>query len=372
MRMTAGTGAGAAAGHPARAAIRASRPEPHDAPIRDWSEAGFDDTLYSTAPSPRGGVQAALHAVGALGSLALVVGIGIWGYGQVMRDVSGVPVVQALDGPMRVTPDRPGGRISDHSGLAVNALKAGGAAAPPPERLKLAPDEVTLAEEDRPAPELAPAPEPRPAPEPARKPAAPPPEADAALPIVEASLDVSGMSEAEAARSFAIVAAIADGLALPDETQQAQARATARGEADGTALEVAAVGGVGLAQSLRPAPRPSARSTRAAARTADGAAVTLASAPSTTDDLAPVEAGTRLVQLGAFDTMQDARAAWGEIAGRFAPMLEDKARVLQQAEAGGRTFWRLRAQGFDDIADARRFCAALVADQADCIPVVAR
>jgi hypothetical protein len=85
-----------------------------------------------------------------------------------------------------------------------------------------------------------------------------------------------------------------------------------------------------------------------------------------------VEPGTRLVQLGAFDSVAAARDAWGEIAARFAPMLDDRPRVLEQAEAGGRAFWRLRAGGFDDLADARRFCAALVADRADCIPVVAR
>jgi hypothetical protein len=90
------------------------------------------------------------------------------------------------------------------------------------------------------------------------------------------------------------------------------------------------------------------------------------------DDLAPVEPGSRLVQLGAFDTPEQARAAWGEIARRFGPIMADKDRVLQQAEAGGRSFWRLRAGGFDDLGEARRFCAALVADQADCIPVVVR
>jgi FAD/FMN-containing dehydrogenase len=98
-----------------------------------------------------------------------------------------------------------------------------------------------------------------------------------------------------------------------------------------------------------------------AAATADGPA-----------DLAPVPEGTRLVQLGAFDTAEEARAAWARIADRFSPLLADKGRVLQQAEAGGRGFWRLRARGFDDLAHARRFCAALVAQRADCIPVRAR
>ena len=49
-----------------------------------------------------------------------------------------------------------------------------------------------------------------------------------------------------------------------------------------------------------------------------------------------------------------------------------KARVIQEAESGGRTFYRLRAMGFDDINDARRFCSVLVAENADCIPVTTR
>ena len=46
--------------------------------------------------------------------------------------------------------------------------------------------------------------------------------------------------------------------------------------------------------------------------------------------------------------------------------------MIQEAESGGRTFYRLRALGFDDLSDARRFCSVLVAENADCIPVTAR
>jgi hypothetical protein len=52
--------------------------------------------------------------------------------------------------------------------------------------------------------------------------------------------------------------------------------------------------------------------------------------------------------------------------------LNGKTRIIQKATSGGRVFYRLRAMGFEDIADARRFCSALVAQNADCIPVVTR
>ena len=42
-------------------------------------------------------------------------------------------------------------------------------------------------------------------------------------------------------------------------------------------------------------------------------------------------------------------------------------RVIQKAESGGRTFYRLRAPGFNDIAEARRFCSA-VSEKAEFTP----
>jgi len=46
--------------------------------------------------------------------------------------------------------------------------------------------------------------------------------------------------------------------------------------------------------------------------------------------------------------------------------------VIQRAESGGRIFYRLRAMGFDDLSDARRFCSAFIAENTECIPVVTR
>ena len=83
-------------------------------------------------------------------------------------------------------------------------------------------------------------------------------------------------------------------------------------------------------------------------------------------------AGTRLAQLGAFESPEVAREEWARLNVKFEDYLEDKDRVIQKAESGGRTFYRLRAMGFDDLNDARRFCSVLVAENADCIPVTTR
>ena len=65
----------------------------------------------------------------------------------------------------------------------------------------------------------------------------------------------------------------------------------------------------------------------------------------------------------------DYRAEWVRLQGRFGELMAEKAMVVQPAESGGRTFYRLRAHGFEDEADARRFCSAFVSENAVCIPV---
>ena len=129
--------------------------------------------------------------------------------------------------------------------------------------------------------------------------------------------------------------------------------------------------GPGLARSLRPRLRPTGLA--AVAPVSVDAAVAAAAQPTTKElELASMPAGTRLAQIGAFDSVESARAEWQRLEGRFAEYLDGKNRVIQKASSGGRTFYRLRAEGFADLSDARRFCAAFVAQNVDCIPVVHR
>ncbi len=89
-------------------------------------------------------------------------------------------------------------------------------------------------------------------------------------------------------------------------------------------------------------------------------------------DAASLPVGTRLVQLGAFDSEDVARSEWTKLAGRFEDYMGGKARVIEKAQSGGKTFYRLRAMGFEDLSDARRFCSVLMAGKSACIPVVTR
>ena len=67
-----------------------------------------------------------------------------------VRDVSGIPVVRAAAGEMRVRPEVPGGQVALHQGLAVNAVAAEGQAAGPVDQVRLAPTGTDLAAEDQP------------------------------------------------------------------------------------------------------------------------------------------------------------------------------------------------------------------------------
>ena len=68
----------------------------------------------------------AVQVTGALLSVALLAGMGVWGYQLIVRDAHGVPVVRAMGGPMREAPESPGGELALHTGLAVNEVAAVG------------------------------------------------------------------------------------------------------------------------------------------------------------------------------------------------------------------------------------------------------
>ncbi len=324
--------------------------------------ADIDFDEFDDGPASQGGgrFQNVVNWAGALTSVALIAGLAVWGYKLTMRDVTGVPVVRALEGPMRVAPDNPGGQQAEHQGLAVNRVASDGGAEAPADRLVLAPRPVELSDEDQPLSELRPL---------ARETTelTPSVEADEPAPLEETETVVAARLSQEITAPDPVAAALAmadqitDGVEPLAPLEPAEATATPK-------IIPASV--PGLSRSLRPQPRPEGDLAAKAALAAVAAAHT---APKPAEvEPASVAAGTNLVQLGAFDSPEVARAEWQRLSGRFASFMEGKQRMVQAAESGGRTFYRLRATGFGDIADARRFCAALTAEDALCIPVVAR
>lgn len=290
----------------------------------------------------------AMQWAGAIISLLLILGLTIWGYKLLVRDVSGVPVVRALEGPMRVAPEDPGGEQADYQGLSVTQVAVEGAMEQPTERVVLAPPPVDLQDEDLPV---------------------------AALIPDTPSVDPDDTAEAEPADAIevALAEALGESLELTGGLEPGE-EDTSLLDAGTTVTEQARVRVIpasvaGVAASPRPPARPASFELLQSVRAQPAVLQTSASDEIDAADIAP---GTRLVQLGAFATEDEARTAWAQLQGPFGDYFQGKSRVLQQASAGGRSFIRLRAVGFDDLSDARRFCTVLVAQDAACIPVIRR
>lgn len=290
--------------------------------------------------------------LGAIVSLSLMIGLGFWGYRLAMRDVTGVPVVRAMGGPMRVQPDDPGGETAAYQGLAVNTVPSEGGVAPPADRVVLAPPPVKLdGNEDLTVAALQPG----------------------------KSTQTAGLREKP--RNVADVSASSAEMDIENAIRLAvsETPTTTR------AAELSRLPGV------KRSPRPRAR-VRTARVASAGAPLPVAAgkqpnnATAGTEPILPpariassrsggpaaVAPGTSLVQLGAFDSRENALREWQRIRKRHADLIGDRTELIQQAQSGGRPFFRLRLTGFRNLDDSRRLCAALVARGTPCIPVVAR
>lgn len=266
---------------------------------------------------PAAVVSTTMGWVGAACSMALVIGVGWWGYDLAKRDAQGVPVIAALEGPARIAPESPGGFQAANQGLAVNAISS--------------------READTPVEQVVLAPEP--------------------TPVSAADLPISALqpSARDQVMRDAVNSALQDAGVLPGvEASNIQLA---------PALPAPALGGV-----PRPRPRPEFGVVSRRANVIDPIV------PDMPLELDPSEipSGTRLVQLGAFASSDIARSEWDKAEDRFGPFLVNKQRVIERTERGDKVFYRLRVHGFEDLASARRFCAALEAEKADCIPVLAR
>ncbi len=344
-----------------------------------YRESGAQGRGGESDPNQVAPVSRMVQYAGGVISLALIAGLAVWGYRLAVRDVSGVPVLRALAGPSRLAPEDPGGDLARHLGLSVNDVAALGSSAPAPDQVVLAPRMAELSPEDLPMTAL------RPLPRSANLAEADEPAPQdietlttAALPVAAIPVpDLRGEAEAKA-DALASVAApdLAD---IPSEAQDPAAdpnpvlSETAPAPDDAAAAlaeDAIPVSVPGVSRSPRPLSRPLGDLIAQAA----ALAVADAMAPAAQIDLDPASLaqGTRLVQLGAFDDAETARAEWDKVAQRFEALMAGKHRVIQEASSGGRTFYRLRVEGFDNVADARRFCAALVAEQTNCIPAQVR
>lgn len=268
---------------------------------------------------------------GALSSVALVLGLAYWGYALAVRDVSGVPVMRAASGAMRIAPADPGGVQALNQGLTVNAVAALGTSAKPADMVTLAPLSVALQPDDLPVV---------------------PAEGAAPQSPVLTNTEVSATAaEATAAEPAPLL------------TQDSVDAAVAAALADAAGVPAAADANA----PLRPMPRPVELG-----GTAVQPAVTALASAVLEKDPSAIPAGTILAQFGAYESPELARAKFGDLQQNFSELMAGKAMVVQQAQTNGRTIYRLRVDGMAGEADATGFCAALQAEGTECVPVAQR
>ena len=307
------------------------------------------EQLYQ-APSQGGGFQYRIKNViylgGAAVSLGLIAGAVYWAVTMTQRDVSKIPVVAARAEPMRIAPENPGGQAADHMDLTVSRV----AATETPQSVEsvvvssMPPD---LDDTDVPQAELIAA-----------------QESQASFTEQEKTvLDMNALADAMTQGVEPLIA-LPQPSAIPNIVQGNIDDALRLALSDQATTGPLVVDGL-VQVSLRPKARPTLQQATAIAAAAPADAV------SPTPTAPKVVVGSALVQLGAFDTSQAAHDEWDQLAAALTAVIGDRKPVIEQANSGGRPFYRLRAAGFQDLADARRFCSA-VASKTDCIPVLAR
>ncbi len=261
-------------------------------------------------------------------SLAVVGGFGYWAVSLGTRNPNEVPIIRAMEGPARVQPDNPGGEQASHQGLAVNSVQSSGGVAAPANQVALAPEPEPLSSEDLARADL----------QPVQKPAKP---------------------------------AVAVAPTEPEQQQLAQ-RSEAPQEAP-SPLDDQLSGRViqdtpySPRRSLRPISRP-----RGLAAQLENIQPASASPTPLAESVESVPLGTRLIQLGAYDSRDLAAQEWDKLFAKHGDLLDGKKRLIQAAESGGRKFFRLRAVGFASKDESRTLCSALLARGTPCIPVTAR
>lgn len=290
------------------------------------------------APSRTASVGAVAGWLGAAASVALVAGLSFWVYDLATRDTAAVPVVQAMAGPARVAPEDPGGFTAAHQGFSVNSIASDVEQPPLADRVVLAPPPVRPTGDD---------------------------------------LAAAGVERSDAVRS-AVAGALSEILGEGDAAG-ASGPADAAGAAPDAVSDstIRAAPGAAAPALPRPAPRPRATDvvTRAVATPQDLGMVRPAAATAIRPAVVrggAIPPGTRLVQLGTFETEAQAEAGWAALAERFGAYLGGHPPIIEPAEYGGTQVYRLRAGGFADLAEARALCAVFLDQSADCIPVLTR
>ncbi len=322
-----------------------------------------------------------IHWLGAVTSVGVLGVMVYWGLQLVQRDPNEVPVIKAMEGPARVPPVDPGGAQSSYTGLAVNSVQSEGEAEKPSDRVVLAPEPLNLLAEDIPVQQLAETAD-----------IQPEPVAELILDSIEDAVSDGRSRDPQEKNTEDTIAMLIE----LEERQQTDAPITLTVRdvpegmrIDSSGAEVSLVRDDELAEpdaedvakadplgGTKYAPAisimPQFRSNEVKLAKANAAPIPSAAPKPLSREVPDAKLGTRLIQLGAYDSRETALKEWVRISAKHHDLLGSKNFLVQHVETGGRQFYRLRAVGFADSTESKAMCSALIQRGAQCIPVVAR
>ena len=283
--------------------------------------------------------------------LGLIGALGLWSYRLGTRDAGEVPIIKAMEGPARVEPANPGGLQAAHQGLEVNAVLAGRPEPAPRPAAPATPPPAVLQAEDAPQGELVQA-------------------APAALAerLLGEGADLPMPPQEEIAALVDDADAEGIELTVPTDLPAAVPGPRPRNRPANLAAARAKTAPVASQAAAAAVPTPAASKTLAPA--AKPAEVTkVASTAPASKEVSGLRSGTRLVQLGAFDSEEITRKAWDQLVARNGDLLASKSLFVERTTANARVFYRLRVAGFDSAEQTRALCEALRGRGIACIPV---
>lgn len=319
---------------------------------------GYDQRPPTTRQVLAAMVSRWTRNLGAIISVVMILGVVVWAYRLSERAASGLPVLQAPEGAARLAPDDPGGSMARHVGLAVNEVAGSGMASAGPTRVMLAPASQVLSDDDVPMsgvrnvplveriePVLPPEAEPATAP-------------TAQVDVVDSDTsDAAGDETTQTASSAAPVAVV-----RPPEQPY---RVSTNGPDDRISASIPGV---------KSSPRPSGRASQPSvpAQGATTTAPTAAPPRAAPIETKTVAVGTRVANLGTFGSADVAKSEWDRLVRKFGDLMDGKQPLIQATTSGDQVYYRLRASGFDDVADSIDFCSVIVATKNNCVPTVVR
>ena len=258
-------------------------------------------------------------------SIFLLGGFLYWGYSAFVQSESKVTIITAPDGPLKVLPEDPGGNLASHLGFSVNSVQESGQVAGPSAKIFLAPPAISVQESDL--------------------------------------RSLSGFGDSNGA--IDLKSSINDALAGIFKDTDTLSEVTFLKNLKEIPIKKDIVENTTVSNSFA---RPEKRPVKIVSATLHQdlvAQIVLnqvkASMVDSEDEL--------MVHLGSFKNKVLASADVENFVVRHKGYLTDKTVFLQKSETGGRSIYRMRAIGFSNTSETKKFCVIINSFGNDCIPI---